>query len=96
MFVYFNSSYTELQGVIKLSILLSQTAISPCPFHKQIKDPLNIIQSCLGTSLLQKLEMFLLRSIVPISLSLFFFSKVIFLISKVFFSSGASSLLNYL
>lgn len=89
MLVYFNTSCTELQGVIKLSILLSQTAVSPHLFHKQIKFPLNVVQSCLGTSLVWKLETFFLRSIVPI---LFFFPpRWFFWFEKYFFLMALQS-----
>jgi len=77
--VCFNTSCTELQGDIQLSILVSQTAISPHPFHKHIKDP-----GCYsGTTLLQKLEAYLLRSIVLI---FFLFSpRWFFWFQKYFF-----------
>lgn len=82
MLVYFSTSCTEHQ-----IILLSQIEISARFFDKQIKYPLNIIQSCLGTSLLQKLETFLLWSMVPICSC----PKVIFfLIPKVFLLHGVS------
>lgn len=75
--VDFNPGCTEVQGAIKLSIWRSRTTISPCPFHKRIKDPLNVFQSSLGTSVLQKLDF----SYSQLSPPFFFPPKVIFLIS---------------